>query len=429
LSIENSTSVWAATAGAPAVDCERLAGSARADVVVIGGGFCGLSTALHLAEGGASVRLLEAHSIGYGASGRNGGQANPGLKYGQEALEKRFGAAGRGIFRMGEEAVDFLAALIARKDLKCQFRRPGVIRLAHSETAMRTVREAYEGLVERGIAARLLAADDVAELVGTRRYAGGLLDPRGGNLHPLDLARELARAAREAGARLHDSSRVTSLTRGGHRWKAATRDGEVIADHVVVATNAYTDGLVPGLAASIVPVNSFQIATEPVSEDIGRTILPGNQAVYDSRRLVLYFRKTPEGRVMLGGRASFSSSDDDMRSAADYGVLSRVLHGIFPSLKEIPIAYRWTGLVCLTPDFVPHYHAPAPGMHIALGFNGRGVAMATRTGAWLANRLMGREDTAEIPATGIGRIPFHGLRGPVLDLVMRWNALLDAWGK
>jgi sarcosine oxidase len=406
-----------------------LEGVTEADVAVVGGGFCGLSVALHLAEYGVSVRLLEAHSIGYGASGRNGGQANPGIKLAEEALVARFGKAGRGLFVLGEDAVDFLTALIERKGLQCQFRRPGVIRLAHSDKAMKTAKEACSALVRRGINARLLSASDVDHLVGTRRYRGGLLDARGGNLHPLDLVRELARTAAEAGANIHAETRALSLSRAGERWAVATKFGRVVADQVVVATNAYADGLIPGLAASVLPVNSFQIATNVVTGAAGDAILPGGHAVYDSRRLILYFRKTPDGRVLLGGRASFSSSPNDTRQAGDYDVLSGVLHDIFPSLQDVPVVHRWTGLVCITPDFLPHYHVPAPGLHVALGFNGRGVAMAIRTGAWLARKISGRDDIGEIPTTGISRIPLHQFRGPVLNAIMRWNHWLDWIGR
>lgn len=425
----NFTSIWSATANVPATTYDRLNDQVEADVAIIGGGYCGLSTALHLAEAGVSVCLLEAETIGFGASGRNGGHANPGFKFGQDILTKKYGDAGRGMFRMGEEAVDFLADLIARKNLNCRFRRPGVIRLAHSPYALQAAKEAYQGLVDRGIPARFLSADEASELVGSRRYLGGLIDPRAGNLHPLDLSRELARAAAEAGVRVYTNSRVTALTPKGDRWQVTTPSGHVLANQVVVATNAYTEQLIPGLAASVVPVNSFQVATEPVDGPVGDAILPGGHAVYDSRRLVLYFRKTPEGRVMVGGRASFSGSANDQRDAGDYSVLERVVSDIFPSLKGVPIVYRWTGLVCITPDFLPHYHVPAPGLHVALGFNGRGVAMANRVGAWLANTLTGREDTGGIPETPISPIPFHAFRRPALDVYMRWNAWMDKLGR
>jgi len=422
-------SLWIASAGARAPPQVCLAEQAEADVAIVGGGFTGLSAALHLAEAGCRVCLLEAEEIGYGASGRNGGQVNPGLKLSESEAVAQLGDGGRALFRLGEEATDFLAELVRRKDLDCSFIRPGLIRLAHNAPAMTRLESALRNLNDRGIAATWLDRNAVEARVGTRRYPAGLLDPRGGSVHPLDLARELARVATDAGARIFTRSGVQRLSKAANRWQIECSNGRIIADDVIVATNGYTDALVPGLARSLIPVNSFQVATLPIEGSLQAQILPGGHAVYDSRRLVLYFRKTPDGRVMLGGRASFLSDRAVPERSRDYSIIEQTLVGIFPQLKGTAFAFRWAGLVCITPDFLPHYHQPSPGLHALLGYNGRGVALSIRAGAWLAHKLLGASETAEIPATPIKAIPLHGLRQPFANMAMQWNRVMDFLGR
>ena len=423
-------SLWRRTAAIPAPNHPPLHGETVADVAVVGGGFTGLSAALHLAEAGASVVLVEAHAIGHGASGRNGGQVNPGLKHERASLERRFGTkAGGRFYRMGFEAPDFLAELIERKKLAAHFRQPGLIRLAHNETALRGLRGLGETLRREGVAIEDLSAADAARLVGTRSYSGGHIDPRGGSVQPLDLVRELARVAAEAGARIFCGSPATGLAGEKGAWKVSTRSGTVRAKQVIVATNGYTDGLIPGLARTLVPVNSFQVATGPLAGAAAAEILPGGHAVYDSRRLLLYFRRTPEGGVVLGGRASFVAGETNDPSRPDYDILAKALTQTFPQLAGVPIHDRWTGLVCVTPDHLPHYHRPAEGLHVVLGFNGRGVALAHRAGAFVARTALGLPETASIPPTPIRPIPFHALRLPVVKLVVAWSRLMDVFGR
>ena len=421
-------SLWAASSAVPPFAGKPLDGEREADIAIVGGGFTGLSAALHATEAGASVCVLEAETIGFGASGRNGGQVNPGLKLDEAALVARFGESGRGLYRLGQEATDFLADLIARKQLRCRFARNGLFRLAHNAKALQTVREAGAAMRKVGIAVEDLDAGEVKARVGTDRYPGGLFDPRGGSVHPLDLAQEMARAAEAAGAAIFIGSPAGALQRSGAGWRIATPGGAVRARKVLVATNAYTDALVLGLAQSLLPVNSFQIATEPLGA-LGESILPGGQCVYDSRRLVLYFRKSPDGRLMLGGRASFSSSRTTSDKVADYSTLRAVLHGIFPALADLPIAHSWTGLVGITPDYLPHYHVLPDDLHVLVGYNGRGVALSHRAGAWLGRRLAGKPEPFEIPSVPISPFPFHAWRETVLDLGMRWNRVLDLFGR
>jgi glycine/D-amino acid oxidase-like deaminating enzyme len=342
-------SLWTGSASVPDFKSPVLRGEQTVELAVVGGGFTGLSTALHSAERGCTTAVVEARDIGFGASGRNGGQVNPGVKLDEASLAARFGEAGRGLYRLGQEAPDFLADLVGRKSLRCHWTRPGLIRLAHNRSALSTIRQAGAALRKSGVDAQDLDAEAVLGRVGTGRYPGGLYDPRGASVHPLDLVREMARVAQEAGVRIFTNSPATELRRERGLWRVVTPDGSLLAKKLVVVTNAYTDGLIPGLAQSLLPVNSFQIATAPLSGQMDG-ILPGGETVYDSRRLVLYFRRSPDNRLVIGGRASFSSSRSDAAKVADYSVIENVLHGIFPALRGVPIEYRWTGLVGITFD-------------------------------------------------------------------------------
>ncbi|MDR0809005.1 MAG: FAD-binding oxidoreductase, partial [Gemmobacter sp.] len=374
--------------------------------------------------------LLEAGDIGYGASGRNGGQVNPGLKHGLSALKAKFGSeAGAAFWRMGQEAPDFLVGLIRRLNLDCGLEENGLIRLAHNRVAARKMWEAADELEGQGLAIRRFPdRDAVAAVTGTSRYLGGFTDPRGRAVRPQDLASELARAAARAGAMLHPQSPVTRLQPSGSGWRVLTARDEVLAREVIVATNGYTGGLVPDLARSLLPVNSFQIATGRLDPGLSAQILPGRQTVYDSRRLILYFRKTSDDRVVLGGRASFSSARGTGGRVPDYSALKRVLHGIFPQLEGVAVEMRWAGLVCITRDFLPHYHQPSPGLHVVLGYNGRGVALANRAGAWIARHLSGVADSVAMPPVPITPVPFHRWREPLLNLAMKGQHLMDLAG-
>ena len=424
-------SLWAGTARTAPFYGLPIEGEVAADVAIVGGGFTGLSTALHLAEAGREAVVLEAESIGFGASGRNGGQANPGLKLDEAALKRKFGDdTGSRFYRMGQEAPEFLAGLVERLGLDCRIERPGLLRLAHNATALRMMEANADAMERAGVPLKRLPDRDAVEAyVGTRAYLGGAVDPRGHSVHPLDLVRELARAASKAGAKVHPNSRVTELRQEDGGWRVVTTSGVVKARQVVVATNGYTDRLVPGLAQSLLPVNSFQVATGPLPRDLLSSVLPHRNTAYDSRRLILYFRKTPDNGIALGGRASFSSDPHAGKARADYSVIENILTNIFPALTGEKIVHRWTGLVCITFDYLPHYHQPAEGLHVLVGFNGRGVALSHRAGAWLAHSIVGVADDGAMPVTPITPIPFHQYRETLLNLGMQWNRLLDLLGR
>lgn len=419
-------SLWQATAH-PGRSFGSLSDRVRVDVAIVGGGFTGVSTALHLARQGISTALLEAGDIGVGASGRNGGQVNPGMRVSRADLIHRFGdATGSSIHALAASAPDFVFQLIGDLGIDCGAVRGGTYRLAHTSAALETFKRAADGLAAEGVAVQLLDRRAVADRVGTERYLGGYFDPRGGAVQPLDLCRGLADAAASAGAAVFIHSPARMLSRSAGNWTVRTDRGQIDADRVLVATNAYTGDLVAGLQRTILPVNSFQVATRPLEGPARQRILRRGETVADSRRLILYFRKDAHNRVVLGGRASFDSGAGDRSS--DYGVLRRILIDLFPDTADVPIEFAWGGLVCITPDFLPHLHEPEPGLTVFLGYNGRGVALSIRMGAVIADALA-RGAPIHFPTTQLRPIPLHQWRQPALNLIMKYHAVMDQIGR
>jgi glycine/D-amino acid oxidase-like deaminating enzyme len=416
-------SVWTEAAEAP-IDTRPLEGERRADVAVVGAGYTGLSAALHLAERGADVVVLDAAEPGWGASGRNGGQIIPGLKHDPDELERHYGAEiGRRMWQIAGSAADVVFELIARHKIACHAQACGWIAAAPHAGALESLRSRTRQWQQRGAPVELLDRRRIEELTGTVGYAGGMLDRRAGALHPLSYARGLARAAQRAGAGLHGRSAARRLDAVDGQWRVITSSGGVVrARAVILATNAYTDDLWPGLRRTVLPIQSYQVATEPLPEDVRRRVLPGGQVVSDLRRILSYFRLDPDGRLLMGGRGPL----DDRGDPALFARLEATARRLFPGLGDVRWAHRWSGRVALTADHVPHLHEPRPGVLIGLGYNGRGVAMATVMGRLLAERALGTSP-AQIgwPVTPIAPIAFHRWRLPVMALVVRGKRFQD----
>ncbi len=421
-----SVPVWQPTSTA-AWRQNRADGSTGADVLVIGAGFAGLSTALALARSGKSVIVLEAAQVGQGASGLNGGQVIPGLKYDPEWLTAHFGEA------QAAPIIDFVAStadsvfdLTEREQLAVPVVRQGWIYAANTDKAMTLAHERNRQWKARGADVDLLDAAEIQRLTGTQTYVGGWLDRRAGTINPLAFVNELARLATENGALILEGVRVNVLRRGNDRWEAATEKGLFRAPFVVLATNAYTDGLVPDLARSLVPLHSFQLATEPLPEDLGRLVLPHGQAVSDSRRILVYYRKSPDGRLVLGGRGRMGIP----RSEEDWNHLHRAMLRLYPFLQNIRIERRWYGRVGMTPDHMPHIHEPEPGLLTLVGCQGRGVGMMTAIGACFARYIeTGDRAALPFPVTPIRPIPFHRFRQIGIAAAITSYRLLDALEK
>ncbi len=415
-------SLWTATANAP-LDCLPLEGAAETDVAIVGGGFTGLSAALHLAEAGVAVRLLEAETPGWGASGRNGGQVNPGLKEDPDQIEARFGPEmGARMIALSGGAGDFVFRLINRLGIDCDARQPGWLQPVHNEAAMKVVRDRVEQWQRREAPLRLLGRDETAEMLGSDVYLAGMIDERGGNLHPLNYALGLAGAAQKAGAVIHGHSRVTTLARDGGRHVLETGSGRLTARAVLICTNGYSGSLGGKVSRSVVPIRSVQVATEPLGDNLRRSILPGGHSASDSRRLLLYFRLDRDGRFVMGGRGAYTEAGTEKQFAA----LRRASLALYPQLAEAKWAYQWGGFVAMTADHYPHLVRMGDGMWGALGYNGRGVAMASALGKVLADAARGvPEQELDFPVTEVKPIPFHFLRKPAVAATVAWSRWRD----
>ncbi|MDP9898052.1 NAD(P)/FAD-dependent oxidoreductase [Variovorax ginsengisoli] len=421
-STPSAPSLWAATAP-PASPTPKLAESLKTDVLIVGGGFTGLSTALHLAEAGCQVCVLEAYEPGWGASGRNGGQVNPTLKHDPDELVRLYGAArAEPLIDAVSHSADNVFDLVRRHAIDCAAVRSGWLQLAYSEKALEGMQSRAAQWERRGAPVDTLDRAAVAKRVGTQVFAGGWLDGRAGGLQPLAYTRGLVRAVQTSGGRVHGQTRVTALERRGTQWHATTDGGAtVVAEQVVLATNGYTDGLWPGLARTVLAANSFIVATQPLTGPDADAILARGETASTSQRLLLYFRKDAQGRLLMGGRGHFR----DPTGPQDFAHLERSLALLFPQLGPLQFEYRWAGRIAVTRDFMPHVHNPAPGLTMALGYNGRGIALATSMGKHLARRLMAGPSDFPYPVTPIQPIPMHGLQRFYIAAGVAWYSLLD----
>ncbi|MCC6716791.1 MAG: FAD-binding oxidoreductase [Acetobacteraceae bacterium] len=399
-------SLFAETARPPA-DTPPLDGDKTVSVAVIGGGFTGLSAALHLAEQGADVAVLEAHEPGWGASGRNGGQVNPGLKPDPDQVVADFGAdLGERMVAMAWNAPNATFDIIRRHQIQCDASQTGTIRAAWMQPNVAEIRTAHAQGARRGMPVELLDAVQMRAVTGTDRYLCALLDKRGGHVNPLGYARGLAQAAIQAGAAVHGATPARTIRRNGNRWHVQTPTGTVHAEHLVLATNGYTDDLWPKLRQTVVPVFSAVVASESLPGALAAAILPTRAALYELGKVTTYYRLDHQNRILMGGR----SRQSPVTGPEDLLFLRRYAERLWPAIKGIGWTHGWNGQLAVTMDSYPHIHEPAPGVTVCLGYNGRGVAMASAMGPQLARRVLGGQQAEiDMPITDLKPVPFHAL--------------------
>jgi gamma-glutamylputrescine oxidase len=424
--MDHARSVYAASADA-APSFPPLEGRAQANVAIIGGGYTGLSAALHLAEAGIDVALVEAKSVGWGASGRNGGQLHSGQRRDQDWLEERLGIDdARHLWQLAEEAKALVKRLIAQHRIECEW-RPGLIETTHKRRLVRH-EMAYVAKLKRdyGYAAvEWLGREELAAAIGTHAYFGGRRDAEAGHLHPLKFAHGLARAAARAGARIYEATPASGLTgSAASGFRIACGSGaEIAAEMVVLAGDGYLENIDAETEARLMPIDNYILATEPIGAGRAGGIIAGGEAVSDTRFVVYYFRPTADGRLLFGGGETYSR-----REPADTAAfVRRHLLKLYPQLAGTRIDYAWGGVVAITLKRLPLIRRVRPGVYVAGGYSGQGVALAPFAGKVIADAISGdpgRLDRfAALPCP-----PFPGgkrLRRAGLVAGMLWYALRD----
>ncbi len=375
----------------------------KVDVAVLGSGFTGLATARGLAKRGANVAVFEAETIGWGASSRNAGMVLTGLKVGIAKVIKNYGyETARRLYTASLASIDCVEQIVKEDNIACDFSRCGHLEVsvkpAHFDAYARGV-----ALIEKefGHKTRVIPRSDLRTEIGSDIYYGGFVDEVSAGVNPARLVAGLGRAALDAGAAIHERTRVSAVERDGSGFRVRTPRGEVQAGAVVVATSGYTGRATPRLQRKIIPIGSYIIVTEPLAPEVAREVSPHNRMIFDSKNFLYYFRLTPDNRMLFGGRAAFfPESASTVRESAE--ILRRGMVGVYPQLREVKVEYVWGGTLDFAFDMMPHA-GTLEGVHYALGYAGHGVAMATYLGTQLAKMISG--EPYDNPFEGL---PFPG---------------------
>ena len=422
--VEFPDSIWAATA-VPRAQAPALDADAQADAVVIGAGFTGLSAALELARAGQSVLVLEGQAVGWGASGRNNGQVIPTMTAAEPGMMiDRWGAVGERFARLVGASAATLFDIARRENIMdvAEAEQTGWFQPAHSPGRIKLSRARVEAWQALGFPAELLDREAATALLGSDFWYGGMLNPTGGHINPLGLARGLAAAAESHGAVIHEATPVATYARDGALWQVTTAQGHrVRARHLILATGTYTGELVPALARrlahTVVPVTAWQMATAPISDNLRATILPGRQAVSDTRGDLRFFRYDARNRLITGG--GVIGRHDVPRRVAQKAANN--LTDAFPALGHQAMTHVWSGYVGMTWDRFPRIHRLGPDGWTWIGCNGRGVALGVALGRELARAVSGHAiDTLALPLSDPAPLPFHALARRIAPNYLAW---------
>ncbi len=395
-------SIWEETAARLAADCLRE--DASSEVVVIGGGLTGLSAALHLAKRGKAVTVIEAKTIGFGGSGRNNGQVIPTLAAVEpDAMIARHGEVGERFVNLVKDSANDLFDLVRKHKIDCDAEQTGWFQPSHSVDYLRLSEARVSAWQRLGAPAQMLDAAQSEALLGSKHWFGGMLNPTGGHVNPLKLVQGLAQVCEAAGVKIYENTPAKSVVRAGDGWQIKTPHGILSADAILLATNAYTDDVAPLIKQSIVPITAWQLATQPLTDQQRETVIPGRQAVSDTRGDLWYFRYDTQNRLITGSSLLIRVN---AKPRLSHSVAKR-LETAFPQLGKVAFTHVWSGNVGITQDFYPRFHQFGPNYWGFTGYNGRGLALTVPVGREMAALICG--EPCALPMTEPQLIPAHGV--------------------
>jgi glycine/D-amino acid oxidase-like deaminating enzyme len=412
-------SLWAAVTP-PGPDCPELTGAQAADVIVVGAGFTGLSAALHLREAGVDVAIVEAMEPGWGASGRNNGQVIPTLsRPDPDDIVAKHGAVGERFVGLLRDSASMLFDIANRYNIAAEQEQAGWVQPVHSPGRIRIAERRVKQWSKFGAPVELLSRDQVRDMLGSEAWFGGFWNRTGGHINPLALSRGLARAAIEKGARIYARSPAASFQRRDRKWVVKTAKGEIAGRALVVATNAYSGefsaSLAPDLAHEVMPILSWQMATQPLSDNVRRTIIPGRQAMSDTHGELYFARYDARHRLVTGGAVIGPGNKAERLKAR----VTKRLQRLWPQIGEVSFDYVWNGYVGMTTDFMPRIHRLGPDAYGWTGCNGRAVALSIALGNELSKAVRGiPENELALPFTSPAPIPAHGLLRKLAPLML-----------
>lgn len=417
--------MWEATAN-KRIDYPKLEGDHECDVVIVGGGFSGLSTSYHLQENNIQTIVLEKDRVGGAASGRNGGEVLTGYLGTMEGWANKFDIeTAKEMWKLSIDAIDLIESIIEKHDIKCDFTRNGDFYAAYKPSHLEGLKKEQEFMASRlGYEEiTIIEKEDLKTELNTDFYHGGRVDKNSAHFHPLNYALGLGEVAAERGAKIYEHSEAIRMERKNNKVVVHTPNGRVFADEIVIVTNAYSGDIHQTIKRAVVPVESIMISTEPLTEEIMNDLIPNNRAVADSKNLLYYFRRTADHRMAFGGSGRAASTRGLKKM---YEELHKGMLNVFPQLKDAPIEYRWGGKVGFTKDMLPYLGQLEDGTYFAFGYGGHGAAMASMLGKVIAESISndGKMDNP-LKVEKLRPIPFHSQHAKAVGLVKFYKKFQD----